>query len=445
MKYINNYADQAAYTADTVRATNDSTVSNIETMGVKYEGKNVLVSKLSAEFGDVAVLDKTDNVKKVIKRGTYNAATLPVNLVVFGVVSSRVGNTVYACAKDAVNKQWADPYQVKLTGFDFATGGTFTITVNSTTTGNIAYLTTDDLTSTAIKIMAALEAAGFTAATGWSCTAGASYIVVQQNWYTPNVTVFTVTDAASKVTRTILTGNYQTALAETVTPGIGIKDYGNLTRIDGGSASSAGTNFGKFLSYYAASGSMDVNQTVGALFIVKEAQFTTELNPLLVAYYGTYSNYILSKMVRFPYSKNAILDNNGKVNTNKLAAITYTKADGTTGYAYPAAAYAKQYGITVPGLTTGLEAGNWYQGSVEEVYQLIKQVTMGLTGVTTANCDYFNRSMNAIGGTMVRVTDYIWCSSEYTSNTGWRYNGNYGYMRATSKYYSYTCRPCIAF
>ena len=69
MKYINNYADQAAYTADTVRATNDSTVSNIETMGVKYEGKNVLVSKLSAEFGDIAVFDKLDSVKKVIKRG----------------------------------------------------------------------------------------------------------------------------------------------------------------------------------------------------------------------------------------------------------------------------------------------------------------------------------------------------------------------------------------
>ena len=445
MKYINNYADQAAYTADIVRATNDSTVSNIENMGVKYEGKNVLVSKLSAEFGDVAVLDKNDNVKKIIKRGTYDAATLPTNLIVFGVVHRRVGSKVYAAAKDAPNQQWAAPYQVKLVGFDFAVGGAFTATVNTTSTAAIEYLTTDTLATTAVKIMEALTAAGFTAATGWSCTAGADYIVVQQNWATPNVTIFTITDAASKVTRTILTGNYQTALAETVTPGIGIKAYGNITRVDGSYSENAGTNFPQFLLFYSANGTADTNQAVGATSIIKEANFTTELNPLLVAYYGTYSNYILAKMLRFPYSKNAILDINGKSNTNKLAAVTYTKADGTTGYAYPGAAYAKQYGVTIAGLTTGLEAGNWYQGSVEEIFHLIKNITMGLSGITTANCDYFNRSMSAVGGTLVIVTDFIWASSELSSTGACTFRGDIGGMINFSKYASSNVRPFIAF
>lgn len=446
MKYINNYADLAAKNADTGRSTTLSTVSNVnDGTGLIYEGKNILVDKESAEFGDIAVFDKTTNSKRVIKAGTYSAGTLSSNVIPFGVVFRKKGNLVYVAAKDAANKQWAEPYQVKLTGFDFSTGGSFTITVNTTTTGAISYLTSDTLSTTAVKIMAALEAAGFTAATGWTCTAGADHIVVQQNWYTPNVTIFTITDAASKVTRTILTGNYQTTLAETVTPGIGIKAYGNITRVDGSYTYYAGANFPKFLLYYSANGTADTNQVVGATSIIKEANFTTELNPLLVAYYGTYSNYIAAKMARYPYSKNAILDINGKNNTNKLAAVTYTKADGTIGYAYPAAAYAKQYGITIAGLTTGLESGNWYQGSIEEIFHLIKNITMGLSGITTANCDYFNRSMSAVGGTLVRVTDNIWASSEFSSNIAWYFNGTSGLMYITYKSTSFSVRPFIAF
>ena len=447
MKHLNKYVDLAAYTADASRSTTLSSVSHVaDGTGVVYSGKNVLADKESAEFGDVAVFDKATNTKRVIKRGTDDAGTLSANVVPFGVVMGRLGDLVYAAAKDALSQQWAANYQVKLTGFDFATGGSFIITVNATATGAITYLTGsgETLATTAVKVMAALEAAGFTSATGWTCTAGSDHILVQQNYYTPNVTTFTVIDADAKVTRTILTGNYQTSLAATVTPGIGISPYGSMTRNDG-YAAHAGANFGKFLVYYAAAGSTDVNQAVGASSIIKEANFTAELNPILVAYYGTYSNYILAKMLRFPWSKNAILSNNGKSNTSKLAAITYTKADGTTGYAYPAAAYAKQYGVVIAGFTTGLEVGNWWMGSAEEISMLVKNLTMGLTGITTSNCDYLNRSMSSIGGTLVRVTDYIWASSEYSSGSAWGFNGNYGYLSNDGKNGSYSVRPFIAF
>ena len=368
-----------------------------------------------------AQLDKAIRHTTVIKRGTYNAATLPANIVECGVVLGRRGNLIYAAAKDASDKQWAEPYQVKLTGFDFATGGSFTLTINSTVTGAITYLTGsgENLTTTAVKIMAALEAAGFTAAIGWSCTAGVDHILVKQSWYTPNVTTFTVTDADAKVTRMILTGNYQTSLAATVTPGIGITPFGDIARVDGSASYYAGANIGKFQLYYSTNGTTGVNQPLGTVDIIKEANFTAELNPVLVAYYKTYQNYILSKMLRFPWSKKAILNNNGKLNTAKLAAITYTKSDGATGYAYPAAAYAKQYGIATAGYTTGFEAGNWFCPSIEELYMLIKNVTMGLPGITTANCDLFNQSMSKIGGTLVQVTNYIWTSSELSSSYAW--------------------------
>jgi len=44
MKYLNNYADEAAYNADT-RPTDSSTVSNIENVGVRYDGKNGFCSE----------------------------------------------------------------------------------------------------------------------------------------------------------------------------------------------------------------------------------------------------------------------------------------------------------------------------------------------------------------------------------------------------------------
>ena len=49
-----------------------------------------------------------------------------------GVVYKKDESKVYIAAKsNAATSQWAQGYKVKLNGFDFATGGTFTIT-NST-------------------------------------------------------------------------------------------------------------------------------------------------------------------------------------------------------------------------------------------------------------------------------------------------------------------------
>ena len=69
MKYINEYANTAAYTADSNRPTTASTVSNIEDgTGLKFDGKNVL--SLSPGIGDIVVFDKTTSTKKFIKVDT---------------------------------------------------------------------------------------------------------------------------------------------------------------------------------------------------------------------------------------------------------------------------------------------------------------------------------------------------------------------------------------
>ena len=53
--------------------------------------------------------------------------------------------------EDCGNQQWAAPWRAKLTGFS-ASGGSFTITFNSSTTSVITYDAGESLTSIATKI-----------------------------------------------------------------------------------------------------------------------------------------------------------------------------------------------------------------------------------------------------------------------------------------------------
>lgn len=440
MKYINKYVDLAAYNADTNRPSEDKTISKVAGV-LCYEGKNVIVDKKYCDVGDTRVFDKNDGAIKVVKLDTLNLATLPSNYVLGGVVDYRTEDWAHVVAITASSAPWAAPYKVKVTGFDFATGGSFTITVNTTTTGAISYTTSDTLATVATAMMAALEAKGFTAATGWSCTAYPAYncIVVQQDWYTPNVTTFTITDADSKVSKTILTGNYQTALSGILTP------YGSIRRNDGVDEYFAGGNLEKFILYYSINGSDLTGQTVGANSIIKESRFNSDDNPLLVAYYGTYRNYMAAKMPRYPFNKGAIIDDNGKINTAALAAVLYPDYDGAQKPGYPAAYNAKNYGITTDGFITGFEAGNWYLESVRLTYILMKDITYGLSGITGLNADPVNRSIYAAGGSMISVSAYPWTSTECSSYIAWFYGGTYGNMRNDTKYSANYVRPVSAF
>ena len=101
MKYINNYATKAAYTADVNRPTGLSTVSNIQDgTGVVFDGKNVLVDKPGAGIGDILVYNTKTASLQFIKLDTYNAATLPAGITPIGVVYYRTENRVNVVAKN---------------------------------------------------------------------------------------------------------------------------------------------------------------------------------------------------------------------------------------------------------------------------------------------------------------------------------------------------------
>lgn len=441
-KYINNYANKAAYTADSKRTTTKSAVSNIaDGTGVVFEGKNVLVDKPAAGIGDIAVYNTAVSAVQFIKFGTYSSATLPASITILGVVYYRTENRVNIVSKNnQTYARWAEGYKVKLSGFDFVNGGSFAITVNSTTTSAITYTNADTLTTIATAIAAALTKSGFTSATGWAATAdnANNCVTVIRHYYAPVVNTFTIADAASKVVATIITQkDYQCALTGLLTA------YSNITKVDGSVSSWAGANYPKFYSYYYANGGTNINEALKSGNVVKYAVFNATDNPILISYYGEgesgYAAYIKDKMLRYPYYKGSIIDDDGQKNTNLLAPVMYTDVDGISKPAYPAAYNAKQYGLAVNGYTTGFETGSWWLPSVREMYLLIKDALLD-------NSDIVNKTLTAIGGDKVLASGYYpWTSTEFSSYYAWNYDGISGYMGTISKFNARYVRAVTAF
>jgi hypothetical protein len=430
MKNINNYINLAAYEADANRPTGQNTVSLIKDINIiKRNGVNIITEGRFAGVGDTVVYDTVDLRPKVVKLGTLTLP-LPSRYIIVGTVWGRNEKNVFVVSNQYLpSAQWGAPWKVKLSGFSFASAGSFTLTINATQTAAISYTTSDTLTTLAASMQAAIRAV-MTIAT-WTVTAYADYIVVEQNSYTPNVTSFTCSDAS--ITVSILTGNYQTA-----TSGL-LNNNTSVFRIDGSVTSWAGANYEKFLAYYSVNGS---DTTGGGLLdasVIRESRFNVTDNPVIFNYYGTYRNYIAAKMIRYPYSKGIITDNDGKGNTNKLAAVMFTDHDGTLKAAYPAASSVKNFDIAG---AVGFTSGNWWLPTASELYLIMKDITYGLSGFSL---DRVNKGIEAAGGTKINVGHYIWTSSEYAGIYAFYYNGGNGSISAFNKINVFNVRPLSAF
>lgn len=410
MKYIKNYTDEAAYNADTTRPTDSSVVSNIESVGVKYDGKNVFVAKESADVGDILVIDGGD--LRYIKLDTYDANILP-GVTPIGVVYHRTPTEIRVIYKDALGSaQWAAPMRVKVEGFDLVNGGTHTITVNSSTYG-FTYLAGATLANVVSAITAALPTGA-----GWSVEEKAGYVVIQRNWYTPSISTFDV----SGLTVTILNTDNQARFTGFLTA------YPNIMRNNKYPQTYGGANYERFLQYYEVSGSEATGVDPSVSAVVRRSVFNNVDNPLLVAAYGTYEVYIMDNMVKLPYSSDAIADNNGKKNTDLLTAYTYIDDDGLEKPCFPAALAAKS-----------VSAGNvsWWLPSTEEMSILVRGVKLNYS-------DPLSRSLYKIGA-RIAITSTNWTSSERGSYTSWVYYGYTGPMTNLYKISSNVVRAVSAF
>lgn len=99
------------------------------------------VEKDAATVGDLAVYDKTAGAIRFVKGETLSAAQLPESLTPLAVVYARQGDKVLIVSLDNVASElrWAASYEVALSGFDLATGGTIVLRIGSETEVSITY------------------------------------------------------------------------------------------------------------------------------------------------------------------------------------------------------------------------------------------------------------------------------------------------------------------
>ena len=232
--------------------------------------------------------------------------------------------------------------------------------------------------------------------------------------------------------------NYQTTLTGVLIEGS--TEY--VRRNNGVNSSFAGCNPEKFLQYYSANGTDTTGIKPGSSTIIRESAFTEEANPELVAAYPTYRDYLFGEhLLQYPAAYGALL-RDGKANTHLIGGLRFVDIHGESVPRYPAAAAALDYGVTVEGATTGLEAGAWWLPSVDEVYLLMHDRVL-----TSADreSDPVNRTLSRLGKTTCYGSGYYpWTSCEYNSNSAFLYYGYTGYVGNGSKYNAVAVRPVSA-
>lgn len=438
MSQINKYANKAAYEADDSRLKTQSAVSYIENDGeLIYDGVNVVVGRDAADAGDLVVFDKTDGVLKFIKGATLVAEKMPSELVPAGVVCGRHGDKVRIVSLEnatfdgSTSIQWAAPYEVALSGFDLVTGGTFTLRIYNTD-----YPFTYSAGATLESIAAQINAnTTITSTYGWAATIDSDVrIIMSSNTWSP---VYSIIDVVSgcQITRPPEDVDYQTTLTGVLIEGT--NDY--IRCKNGVNVSFAGCNPERFLQYYSINGRDVTNIVPGSSIIIRESVFTEEANPELVAAYATYRDYLFGEhLAEYPSAYGTML-RDGRMNTAKIGGLRFVNIHGESVPRYPAAAAALAYGVTVEGMTTGLEAGAWWLPSAEEAYILMQDRVPTAADVAK---DPVNLSLTQLGKATCYGGGYsIKTSCEYNANSSFVYEGLTGYIGSQYKASKAHVRP----
>lgn len=402
MSQVNKYADKAGYTADKNRKDTQSAVSYVEDDGeVIYDGVNVVVDRDAADAGDLAVFDKTDGTLKFVKGATLLYDRLPPELVPMAVVYGRRGERVRIVALQHLDfYKWAVAYEVKLSGFDLSSGGSFTLHIH-TSDLEFTYPAGATLASIAAQINANTKIVVYS----WKATSSdeLNAIVMECN-------AWSTTEGHKKISASgcTLTKHAEDVDYQTTTAIIPQKTTVNVRRRNGVDSQLAGCDNDAFLEYYRENGTTGTDILPGSSTIIRESVFTEADNPALFAAYPTYRDYLFGEhLAEYPSAYEAFLQD-GKDNTAILAGKTKTDFYGKTVPCYPAAAAAAAYGMQVAGMTTGLETGAWWLPSAEELWLMAK----GL--IFAQPYDPVNRTLS-VSGKVIAKTDYMASSTEYSS------------------------------
>ena len=414
---IKKYNDLSAYNAD-AKSTTESTVSFIgDGTGVKVDGVNVLTD--SPDYGDMLFLDASNNIRW-IRFGTLVLANL-TGWTAVGVVYKRTNNKVYVLDKTQTSLKWAAVMDFTITGYQLdGVQHDCAFTGNGESGKTFSYnATTIDAFATQLNSFMQ-DTSNFS--TDW---------FVNGNWQCK------VADGAVKVYCYNYNNyrQYQLGLSGlTVTNNMGseIPAISFITRKNRAN-SWAGCNLDRMVTVYSTSGRTPTANE-GLKYTDAPVNLDSFTNSgycdLLRSTYGDYRTYIDSLCAIYPYTRGALTLNDGKGYTAALGSVTFMGSDGTQQIKYPAANYCKNKNYD----NSLLSAGKWYLPPASELFGIIKNITYGLSGITTSNCDKINQSLSAIGGNLLSCASNVWSSSRCNSYSAWSFSGsgNVHYNLSTS-------------
>lgn len=402
------------------------------------------VEKDAATVGDLAVYDKTAGAIRFVKGATLSAAQLPESLTPLAVVYARQGDRVLIAQLDKPGiATWAYRYEVALSGFDLAAGGTIVLRIASTYDISITYAAGISIAQLATQIDNTFKTYKILNVTlsaydrgGWSAEADETdgRVVILSRGYVETWTSIDVVSGAT-LTRRADDRNYMVSLTGVLLDEGQTIEY--IRRKNGVNDRKAGMNFDKFLQSQSVDGTTPTsNIPLGSATIVNQASFeTSEFCAELRAAYADYASYLFGEhMAEYPSAYGAML-RDGRTNTAKIGRLQFTDIYGQSKPCYPAAAAALEYGVAVEGATTGLEAGGWWLPSVEELYLFMKDRVLTADDVER---DPVNRTLVRLGKAPVYGDTPLWtsCEGSYThAFMSFRQDGTmYSYIRCIGQY-----------
>lgn len=449
---IKYYDTEAAYAAD-AKSPFESQVSLVgESNAVHYDGRNVIVGIKQAKTGSIAVLDG-NSALHFVALDTYSSSSFMSNFTPVGVVAIGVDHPDYRgkiaiVYKENASKQWSAIYSFKLTGYTLdgtARQGTLNVRDASAWGTGVNY-TISYNASTATELVSQLNSyfksnAPFTT----------------QHWRAD-------ADSEGNITLSFLFSDYRQAsnsgssgfaLTANLLPEIPAST--GMLRYNGQrSGEGCISNWDRAIRYFTSDLNNATYNPTSPVTSPKRSYpiclpgylGTSEYSggdqcAALRAIYGEGEAGWLKFMASFLPVKPSLYGPMGdkatygdsKRNTGLMVGVTFTKQDGTTIAAHPAADYCGS--ITMNHEL--LKKGQWFLPDVDVLTGILKTIKYNTTN--DRNADPVNRALYAIGGTAISNGSYIWSSSRYYAGNAWCAYGNPGYLGNGFLYSSYLAVP----
>ena len=435
---IKTYPDRAAHDA-AVKSEMESTVALIENVNeTVIDGVNAVVDQPGV--GDIVCRDENRKIK-FIALDTFHAGMFPTAWETIGVVALRRGNELMIVSKENASQKWMDVYPYVVTGYELdGTEHTAQLRLHGRPTTS-TYYDFVYTASTVDEFVTALQQFLTTnGETDWSAYKDTDGRVILQydNYTTAEYYAATITQA----TGLTLTGKVTLDVPEAAPSFLrecGTRGYGAWN------AARAKVYFHEDLSSTAYNPSSPVSSMPsypicwpafagiskhrdGDNCLWLRQQYCADPEHPTEAEWEAYIDDICLKVPAMTGSA-GVRWRDGKAVTDSLRDITYLAADGTRKPLYPAARYCSQF-----------FGGEGFLPSAPQFYELMKDATYGLSGVTRDKADPVNRSLYAIGGSALGVTSTWWLCLRYSAAYAFCANSA-GFVVNANFYNSHRCAP----